>query len=63
VSSCFHVRFSTSPIRAPVSLSICKSVAVIGRAEAMRVSISASVGMNGIRLSRLYMGAFHCFSM
>ena len=56
-----HFAVSTSPILAPVSFSICRSVAVLGAAPAISASISCSVGMNGSFVSRLYFGLFHVF--
>jgi len=63
VSICDHSRGAISPIRAPVSLSSCMSVAVVGLADAMRLSISCSVGMYGGVNSRLYCGSVHVLFM
>ena len=60
-SKSVHCVWSISPIRAPVSLSSCKSVAVLGAAPDIKASISCSVGMNGIGVSRLYLGFSHVF--
>jgi len=54
-----HSVFVASPILAPVSLSSCRSVAVLGVPADIRVSISASVGMNGIPFSCVYRGCVH----
>lgn len=62
-SSCVHWSFSISPILAPVSLRVWSSVAVLGLADAIRLSISCSVGMKGIVLSRLYCGLVHVLAM
>ena len=43
-----HSTFNASPILAAVSFKNIKSVAVLLVAPAIRVSISSSVGMNGI---------------
>jgi len=50
----------TSPILAPVSLSVWSSAAVFGVAAAIRMSISASIGMKaGSVDSCLYWGLVH----
>ena len=46
-----HFRKVASDIRIPVSFSVCNSVAVWLPQAAISWSISASVGMNGIRSS------------
>jgi len=58
-SMCVHCSFSISPILAPVSLSICRSVAVFVPADEIRLSISVSVGMNGSVFSWVYLGFVH----
>ena len=58
-SMCVHSSFGISPIRAPVSLSSCKSVAVLGEPAEIRLSISCSVGMNGSPCSLVYFGCIH----
>ena len=63
LSMCVHCSFSISPILAPVSLSSCRSVAVLGEPADIRLSISVSVGMNGILLSCVYFGSFHVLFM
>ena len=61
---CFHSKNLISPILAPVSLSVWSSVAVLCvPAHAIRLSISASVGMNGNPLSWVYFGCCHVFPM
>jgi len=63
VSMFVHLVFAISPILAPVSLSICSSVAVFSVPAAIRMSISASVGMNGSVFSSVYFGGVHVLPM
>ena len=58
-----HLVFVISPIRAPVSFSSCNSIAVLGVPADISVSISASVGMNGIPFSCVYRGCVHVLPM
>lgn len=58
-----HLVFAISPILAPVSLSICSSVAVFSVPADIRMSISASVGMNGSVFSSVYFGGVHVLPM
>ena len=60
---CIHCRVFISPILAPVSFSVCKSVEVLGFPIAIRVSNSCSVGMNGSPLSCVYFGCCHVLPM
>ena len=48
-----------SPILIPVSLSVCRIVAVSFPHDAIRMSISCSVGMNGSFCTVTYRGGFH----
>jgi hypothetical protein len=54
-----HLRLWASPMRAPVSLRIWSMVANLGLHDAISMSISFSVGMNGMCVSALYVGLFH----
>jgi len=53
VSTSDHLRNASSPMRAPVSLSVCSKQAVFGLPALIRVSSSSSVGMNGTEFSFL----------
>lgn len=62
VSMSVHCKKSKiSPILAPVSLSVCRAVAVFGVPAEIRLSNSFSVGIKGIFLCILYFGFFHFF--
>jgi len=63
LSMCVHNSFSISPILAPVSLSSCRSVDVFRVPADISVSISVSVGMNGIWFSFVYFGCVHVLPM
>ena len=56
VSMCVHSKKSSSPIRAPVSFSICSRAFVVGVPEAIKRSSSSSVGIKGNSLLVLYRG-------
>jgi len=56
---CIHLSFSSSPILAAVSLSVCRSVAVFGLPAVISVSSSCSVGMNGSPFSSVYFGGVY----
>lgn len=60
---CIHCSVFISPMRAPVSLSVCSRVAVLSFPCAIRVSSSCSVGMNGSPLSCVYFGHSHVLFM
>ena len=60
---CTHLRNSVSPILAPVSLISCRRVAVFGAADAISMSNSSSVGMNGSPVFSVYFGFCHFLPM
>ena len=59
VDRSIHFSFVASDILAPVSLSVCSSVAMRFPHDAMSRSISCSVGMNGILASIVMRGFVH----
>jgi hypothetical protein len=59
VSKSIHFNILASPMRTPVSFSSCRSDAVLMFADAIRESISCSVGMNGSFCSFLNFGFSH----
>ena len=60
-SMSIHLAVDISPILAPVSFRSWSSVAVFAEPADISVSISFSVGMNGIRDSFVYFGFIHFF--
>jgi len=59
VDRSIHLSFLISDILAPVSLSVCSSVAMRFPHDAINRSISVSVGMNGILASIVIRGFVH----
>ena len=58
-----HFSSCASPILIPVSLSSCRSVASLCLHDAIKMSISDSVGINGSVSSALYFGCSHLSSL